>query len=79
MLSRRLPGCKLLEKDEDLLAISSRDIQVKIRLSNTAKHSLITEIQCELNQPDHSVSKIGNLTILNEGLESVWNFKEISK
>lgn len=72
-------GCELLKKENNTLSIASGDVIINIQLSNTIEFSHITQIQCELNTTDSSVIQLGNITIINQGIESVWNFENLNK
>jgi len=69
--------CKLLKKNGKTLSIKGGDVTVHIASSKEIEYSRITQIICELNEKDHSITRLGNLTITNQGTESVWNFDEL--
>ncbi len=70
-------GCKLLEKKDTDLTFESGDVLVTLVLSNEVEYSRITSLRCHLNRIDNSISRMGNLTITNNGKESVWDFNNI--
>ena len=70
-------GCSLLEKEGETLTIASGDVCITITPNKNNEFSHITEINCGLNAADSSVTKLGNLTITNEGIESKWNFENL--
>ncbi|MBQ4822879.1 DUF5829 family protein [Aquimarina sp. MMG016] len=72
-------GCKLLEKKGNILTIAAGDITINIKPSNQVEYSRITKIICRLNDKDNSTTQLGNLTITNQGNESIWNFDELHK
>ncbi|SEL63895.1 hypothetical protein SAMN04487910_2879 [Aquimarina amphilecti] len=69
--------CKLLKKNGKTLTIKGGDITVRIEPSGEIEYSRITQITCELNEKDHSIIQLGNLTITNQGTESIWNFDQL--
>ncbi len=71
--------CKLLEKKGKVLTIASGDVTIKIEPSNEVSYSRITKIICRLNNEDNSITRLGNVTITNQGTESIWNFDELYK
>ncbi|WP_420572079.1 DUF5829 family protein [Kordia sp.] len=71
--------CDLLKNEHNTLSIASGDVTVNIHLSKHVEFSRITEIQCRLNEVDNSKIKLGNLTIVNQNMESVWNFENLNK
>jgi len=72
-------GCKLLEKNGNILTIAGGDITINIKPSNQIEYSRITKIICRLNNEDNSTIQLGNVTITNQGNESIWNFDELHK
>ncbi|WP_024771527.1 DUF5829 family protein [Aquimarina macrocephali] len=72
-------GCKLLERDGQMLSIDGGDIIIKITTSNEIEYSQITQIRCHLNRSDDSVTNLGNVTIVNKGKESIWSFDNLHK
>ncbi|WP_157560138.1 DUF5829 family protein [Kordia algicida OT-1] len=72
-------GCDLIKNEGKTLTIASGDITIEIRLSETIKNSHITQIQCKLNTIDSSVIQLGNLTITNYGMKSIWDFNTFNK
>ena len=75
----RYLGCKLLEKNGDILTIAGGDVKIRIEPSNQIEYSRITQITCRLNDNDHSITQLGSVTITNQGTESIWNFNELHK
>ncbi len=75
----RYLGCKLVEKKGNILTIAGGDITINIEPSNQVEYSQITKIICRLNEVDNSATQLGNLTITNQGNESIWNFDELHK
>ncbi|WP_299312087.1 DUF5829 family protein [uncultured Aquimarina sp.] len=75
----RLLGCKLLEKNGNILTIAGGDIIINIEPSNKVKYSRITKIICRLNENNNSTTRIGNVTITNQGTESIWSFDRLYK
>jgi len=69
--------CKLLENKDNVLTIAGGDITIHIEPSYTTEYSRITKIICRLNTDDNSDTKLGNLSITNQGTESIWNFTEL--
>ncbi len=69
--------CKLLKKSGKTLTIKGGDVIIHIESSDTVEYSRITQITCKLNNEDHSITQLGNLTITNQGTESIWNFDEL--
>jgi len=69
--------CKLVKQDETVFTVSSGDIEIIIEYSNEIKYSRITQMTCNLNKTDNSVSHLGNLTITNQGTESIWDFGKL--
>ncbi|WP_109299379.1 DUF5829 family protein [Aquimarina sp. AU474] len=69
--------CKLLKKNNTTLTIKGDDVTVHIKQSKTIEYSRITKIICRLNNRDNSSTQLGNLTISNQDMESVWTFDEL--
>ncbi|WP_299218150.1 DUF5829 family protein [uncultured Aquimarina sp.] len=72
-------GCKLLSKNGNTLSIASGDITINIAPSNQVGYSQITKIICRLNNKDNSTTQLGNITITNQGNESIWNFDALHR
>ncbi|WP_394749351.1 DUF5829 family protein [Spongiimicrobium salis] len=72
-------GCRQLQRKVDVLTIDSGDITLRLKPSATIPFSRITRIDCQLNNPDHSMVRFGNLTITNTGFESIWRLHELYK
>ncbi|AXT58981.1 hypothetical protein D1816_00970 [Aquimarina sp. AD10] len=70
-------GCKFLEKKGNILTIASEDIIINIQPSDQIEYSRITKIICRLNDKDDSITQLGNVTITNQGTESIWDFDEL--
>jgi len=69
--------CKLLKKNGKILTIDSGDVIITIEPSDQVEYSRITRITCILNTVNNSITKLGNLTITNQGTKSVWNLNEL--
>jgi len=68
-------SCKLIKKEGKSLTIASGDVFITISPSDSISSSRITEIRCGLNENDTSVTQMGNLTITNTGIQSIWNLE----
>lgn len=69
--------CKLLKKNDKKLTIQGGDVIINIEPSDRVEYSRITQIICQLNNNDHSITQLGNLTITNQGTDSIWSLKEL--
>ncbi len=75
----RYLGCKLLDRNGDTLTIAGGDVKINIAPSSKIEYSKITKIVCRLNNKDHSITQLGNITITNQGTKSIWDFEELHK
>ena len=71
--------CKLIGQNGNVYTISSGDIEIHIQQSNEIEYSRITQITCNLNTKDNSISQLGNVTITNQDKISVWDFEQLHK
>lgn len=71
--------CTLTKNDGETYTIRSGDIDVILKFSKQINYSRITRITCTLNEEDHSLHLLGNLTIKNQGKRSIWDFNELHK
>ncbi|WP_152537360.1 DUF5829 family protein [Aquimarina pacifica] len=72
-------GCRLLRRSGKTLKIKGGDVTISIEPSDLIEYSRITQIICQLNTKDYTITQLGNLTITNQGTKSVWNFGELYK
>lgn len=68
---------ELLDKEGNLYTIKSGDVKITLEPSRDIPYSRITKITCKLNSEDYSVSKLGNITITNNGKISTWDFNNL--
>ncbi len=71
--------CRLLKKNGKTLTFQGGDITIHLKPSENAEYSRITRIICQLNTNDRSITHLGNLTITNQGTESIWDFDQLHK
>ncbi|WP_430908501.1 DUF5829 family protein [Maribacter sp. 2-571] len=72
-------GCQLIAKDENTLTIASGDVSINLTPSDTIAYSRIDRIRCGLNTHHSGSTRLGNITIIDTGMESIWNLENLYK